>query len=443
MAEQDRFGSWFGGNKADKVKEKVQEKVEKVQENIFKGSGAEQDRYEHWFGGHKLPTRADIEKILPRGSGAEQDRYERRFGRHEAHSEVNKLNESLPSRSGAEQDRYGAHFTPNAAARIRFGGTTSTVGLLQHAVLPSFGLHTGLSLVTYGLARYTDRVEVKDWLWPSAQVANAWWSAIGIPVVYEGLPVSTAWSALSYDQKLLLGGVSAWGIRLFYRIASRTLRRGEDDPRYRTAARKEPDFWNKAFFTVFLPEALAQTIITLPFTLPFRAPVATAIASPFPEASTVARGLAIFLFTTGYALEVLADTQLAFHANKKSNELNREGVFSIVRRPNYLGDALVHFSFPLLLFSAGQLHPLTLLGPIANYLFLRFIGGDKENEEDQEKRYAKENPTKYQQLQEYKKAKNSFWPSLAEVGNKWLWAVAAVGVGGVVLERSLGNVLRG
>lgn len=109
---------------------------------------------------------------------------------------------------------------------------------------------------------------------------------------------------------------------------------------------------------------------------------------------------------------------------------------------SYLGDALAHLSFPLLLFSAGQLHPLTLLGPITNYIFLRFIGGDKENEENQEKRYAKENPAKYKQLQQYKKTKNSFWPSLAEFGNKWLWAVAAVGASGVVLERSLGSFLR-
>ncbi|KAI8962949.1 DUF1295-domain-containing protein [Daldinia sp. FL1419] len=494
MAEQDRYGGWFGGNKADKVKEKVQQNIPKgsgaeqdrfggwfggdkadrvrdrlpqtsgaeqdrygrwfggdklpsradIEKRLPQTSGAEQDRYEHWFGGHKLPTRADIEKILPQGSGAEQDRYERWFGGHQAPTkQLNEsLNEHLPSVSGAEQDRYGAHFRPNNAARIRFGGTTSTIGLIQHAVLPSFGLHTGLSLIAYGLGRYTNTVEAKDWLWPSAQVANAWWSAIGIPVVHEGLSLSAAWSALSYDQKLLLGGVSAWGFRLFYRVASRTIRRGEDDPRYRTSARKEPDFWNKAFFTMFLPEAIIQTLISLPFTLPFRAPIATALASPFPEVSTVSRSLAIFLFTAGYALEVFADTQLASHERKKNADLNREGVFSIVRHPNYLGDALAHLSFPLLLYSAGQLHPLTLLGPITNYIFLRFIGGDRENEENQEKRYSKENPVKYQQLQQYKKTKNSFWPGLAEFGNKWLWTVAAVGAGGVVLERSLGSLLR-
>ncbi|KAI1415511.1 DUF1295-domain-containing protein [Hypoxylon sp. FL1857] len=432
-AEQDRYGRWFGG---DKLPSRAD-----IERRLPKTSGAEQDRYEHWFGGDKLPTRADIEKRLPRGSGAEQDRYARWFGGDKAPS-VDKLNESLPVGSGAEQDRYGTHFRPNHAANIRFSGTTSTIGLLQHAVLPSFGFHSGLSIIAYGVGRYTDTVEAKDWLWPSGQVANAWWSAIGAPVVYEGLSLPAAWDALSYNQKLLLGGVSAWGIRLFYRVASRTLRRGKDDPRYETAARKQPDFWNKAFFTMFLPEAFVQTLISLPFTLPFRAPVATALASPFPEASPILHSLAIFLFTAGYSLEVLADYQLESHNRKASAELNREGVWSIVRHPNYLGDALCHLSFPLLLFSAGQLHPLTLIGPIANYIFLRFIGGDKENEENQEKRYSKENPVKYQQLQQYKQTKNSFWPGLAEVSNKWLWTVAAVGAGSVVLERSLHGFLR-
>lgn len=110
---------------------------------------------------------------------------------------------------------------------------------------------------------------------------------------------------------------------------------------------------------------------------------------------------------------------------------------------SYLGDALCHFSFPVLLYSAGILHPLAVLGSVANYVFLRFIGGDKENEASQEERYTKENPLKYQQLQEWKCEKNSFWPSIKEFQNKWTWVVFAVGAGGVVLERGVRAFLRG
>lgn len=103
----------------------------------------------------------------------------------------------------------------------------------------------------------------------------------------------------------------------------------------------------------------------------------------------------------------------------------------------------MHASFPLLLAGAGLMHPLTLLGPAANYVFLRYVSGDKENEASQEKKYRTENQTKYAQLQEYKTEKNSFWPKLNELGNSWLWVVVGAGVGGVVLEKSLRGYFKG
>ncbi|KAI0010463.1 DUF1295-domain-containing protein [Xylariaceae sp. FL0662B] len=440
-AEQDRYEGWFGGDKMDKA-------AEAIGRHLPKGSGAEQDRYDGWFGGDKLPTRADIERLLPKTSGAEQDRYEGWFGgdklstaggwfgRAKDHSTTDQLNENLPKPSAVERDHFGSDIRPDSHPAIRLGATTSTIGLIQHALLPSFSFHAGLGAIAYGVGRYTNNAEAKDWLWPSGQVANAWWSAVGSRVLYDGLSTSAAWGSLSYQQKLLLTGVSAWGVRLFYRIASRRLRRTKDDPRY-DAAKKEPGFWNKAFLRTYLPEAALQTFITLPFTLPFRAPVASANASPFPDSSGISHSLAIFLFTAGYVLEVLADYQLEAHKRIDGANLNRSGVWSIVRHPNYLGDALLHFSLPLLLYSSGQLHPLVLLGPVANYVYLRFIGGDKEIEAYQEDRYSKESPIKYRQMQEYKRKKNSFWPGLQEVNNKWLWIVAAAGAGGAIIERSV------
>lgn len=206
----------------------------------------------------------------------------------------------------------------------------TTVGIFKTTLLPSFGFHTGLSLITYGIARYTDRAEGKDWLWPASQVANAWWSALGTRLVYDGLSLDDAWAQLSYSERLLLTGVTTWGVRLFYRIASRSVRRGADDPRY-TADKREPGFWNKAFLTQFLPEAAMQTLITLPFTITFRAGLT---AAPLPTRAKLVHVIAVFLFSTGYALEVLADSQLEQHKRRTGNMvLNREGVWSIVRHP--------------------------------------------------------------------------------------------------------------
>jgi hypothetical protein len=108
---------------------------------------------------------------------------------------------------------------------------------------------------------------------------------------------------------------------------------------------------------------------------------------------------------------------------------------------SYLGDTLVHASFPVLLAGAGLMHPLTLLGPIANYVFLRYVGGDKENEAAQEEKYSSGSPAKYAQFQEYKCEKNSFWPRLEEFANPATWSVIAAGVGGVLVEQTLRGIM--
>jgi hypothetical protein len=142
------------------------------------------------------------------------------------------------------------------------------VGILKDTLIPSFTLHAGLAGIAYGAARYTNRVEAKDWLWPSGQVVNAWWSAIGRRIA-TGLTVSQAFGRLSWHERVMLTGVTLWGGRLFYRIASRSIQRGKDDPRYEEV-KKEEGFWNSALLKVFVPEAFFQMIISLPFTAPFR-----------------------------------------------------------------------------------------------------------------------------------------------------------------------------
>ncbi|KAF5583570.1 DUF1295 domain-containing protein [Fusarium pseudocircinatum] len=391
---------------------------------------AEQDIY-----GGKL---ANHSPSLPKGtftrSGAEQDIYANKLAGHTP---------SLPhgafTGSGAEQDVYGSKFADPSLPRPSLAGSGAEQDI--YGILPSFSLHAGLSAVAYGVSRYADRIEGKDVLWASGMTLNAWWSAIGSKYVYDNVAPLDAWNGLGYSQKLLLAGVTAWGVRLTSRVVSRSLKRGKDDPRY-DVKRKDPGFWNKALFTTFLPEAVAQTIISLPFTIPFRAVAESAVASPFTSNGFVFHSLAVFLFTTGFTLETLADAQLeSFKKDGTAQGINRGGVWSIVRHPNYLGDALIHASFPILLLGAGILHPIAALGPIANYVFLRYIGGDRENEESQAERYSKHDAVKAQELEEYRQQKNSFWPKLEEFRNSWTLGVLGAGVAGVILERGLRNTI--
>ncbi|KAI1821594.1 DUF1295-domain-containing protein [Xylaria intraflava] len=310
------------------------------------------------------------------------------------------------------------------------------VGIFKDTILPSLQLHAPLALVAYGVGRATNSVEAKDWLWPIAPMMNGWWSSVGRKVYRRGLTFGQAFGTLSRPERLLLTGVTLWGGRLFYRIASRSIKRrrqgkGTDDPRYENA-KLEEGFWNKAFFTLFLPEALIQTVISLPITAPFHHQ--GAVLTGYHPA---VQALAVGVFCAGFTLEVLADEQLEKFKDsaRDSTSVCKEGVWSLVRHPNYLGDALVHLSFPLLLYGSDMLAPIEILGGIANYLYLRYIGGDKQTEQHQERRYSESSPEKFADFQRLRKTENSFWPKADVWTNKWFWAVVGAGAAGAALEQ--------
>ncbi|KAH8673523.1 hypothetical protein BX600DRAFT_206965 [Xylariales sp. PMI_506] len=314
------------------------------------------------------------------------------------------------------------------------------VGIFKDTILPSLSLHGSLAVLAYGIGRATDSVEAKDWLWPAAPIANAWWSAVGRKL-QRGLTLHQALTVLSRPERLLLTGVTLWGGRLLYRISSRSLERrragkGNDDARYEEA-KKDPDFWNTALFTVFLPEALIQTIITLPFTAPFHHQ-GKVLTGYHP----VIQGIAVGLFSAGLALEILADAQLTAYkkTSHDDNAVYKEGVWSLVRHPNYLGDALVHLSFPLLLYSSDLLAPIEILGSVANYLFLRYIGGAKKTEAHQERRYSQSSLEKHADFQKFKQTHNSVWPKAEVLSNQWFWIVVGAGAAGAVVEQVVNKV---
>lgn len=222
--------------------------------------------------------------------------------------------------------------TGNVPSLPRLNDAT-TVGLLSSAILPSFGFQGGLAIAAYTASRVANRVDGKDWLWPSGQVIHAWWAALGTRVVYHNLTFSAAWSTITYPERVLLGGVTFWGSRLFYRIATRSLARGKDDARYE-AEKKDASYWNNAALKKFLIEGLVQAVVSLPFTLPFRDQHASALACPPLYHCDMWHSVAVGVFSAGMALEVLADAQLASkQEGTKSESLQTEGVWSIVRYP--------------------------------------------------------------------------------------------------------------
>ena len=84
-----------------------------------------------------------------------------------------------------------------------------------------------------------------------------------------------------------------------------------------------------------------------------------------------------------------------------------------------------------------MLAPVELLGPLANYVFLRYFGGDKEKESSQTRRYSESNPEKFRELQKFREEKNAFWPQSTELTNSWLWTVLGIGAATVAVEEFL------
>lgn len=204
------------------------------------------------------------------------------------------------------------------------------VGVLRDTLLPNLAFHSSLAVPAYLIGRAVDRLEAKDVLWSTGQVSNVLYASIIRPSLVQGLPLDLVLRRISRAGWITIAGVSLWGTRLAYRVISRSLARGHDDPRY-TAAKQAPSGWNKAFFKLFAPEAIVQSLITLAVTIPFRAGVPV-IGAP-TEYAGIIDALAIGLWSAGFGMEVLADWQLSSHKESGDQGLMRDGVWSIVRHP--------------------------------------------------------------------------------------------------------------
>jgi steroid 5-alpha reductase family enzyme len=204
------------------------------------------------------------------------------------------------------------------------------VGVLRDTLLPNLAFHSTLAIPAYFVGRGLDRLVSKDVLWSSGQVSNVLYASIIRPSLVQGIPLDRVLRDISRPGWVTIAGVVLWGTRLAYRVVSRTVASGKDDPRY-DVVKRDPSGWNKAFLTTFVPEAIVQSLITLAVTIPFRVGIPV-IGAPREYAGFI-DALAIGLWSAGFGLEVLADWQLASHKERGDQGLLREGVWSIVRHP--------------------------------------------------------------------------------------------------------------
>ena len=194
---------------------------------------------------------------------------------------------------------------------------------------------------------------IADVFWgPGFVVVGAWYLATaGEP------PGPRAW--------LVTVLVAVWAIRLAVHIGVRNRGKDEDFRYQRWREASGRSFWWVSFFKVFLLQAVTLWLVSSPLLL----------AQGGERRPTLFDLGGVALFAVGFAIEVVADRQLArFKADPdNAGKILDRGLWGRSRHPNYFGEALLWWGIGLLAVPAGG--ALALLGPaVITFLLVRVSG---------------------------------------------------------------------
>jgi steroid 5-alpha reductase family enzyme len=203
-----------------------------------------------------------------------------------------------------------------------------------------------------------------------ASIVDPFWS-VGFLLVTAHTALRTG---LTPGKTLLLAMVAAWALRLFVHLLLRS--RGKpEDPRYAAfRARFGPErYWWFSFFQVFLLQGALVVVISAPLQ------VAGAAAAPDPVSAFDLAGLA--LFAAGFAIEAVADAQLASYRAAKARggpaapgPVLDTGLWRYSRHPNYFGEALLGWGFWLASLDAPWGWATALAPALMTFLLVKVSG---------------------------------------------------------------------
>ena len=225
---------------------------------------------------------------------------------------------------------------------------------MLHFWIGFFSLGFLVATIAYIFARKRGIMAIVDIIW----TGGLGFSALAYFILFD---------LDSIRSRFVLIIILAWSLRLsFYLLRDRVLR-GHEDPRYKSLA----EYWGEKapirFYFLFLLQIL--------FIALFLIPVLVAMDNPKPFGhlmDIIGLGIA-FMSMLG---EALADRQLAAFRVQPSNRLGvcRSGLWRYSRHPNYFFEWLYWFAYTLLALGSS-LAWLSWIGPLAMYLFLRFVTG--------------------------------------------------------------------
>jgi steroid 5-alpha reductase family enzyme len=172
---------------------------------------------------------------------------------------------------------------------------------------------------------------------------------------------------LGYLEATVLTCVAIWSLRLFLHVGLRTLKKSDEDIRYKNMRAEWGSAWLiKSYFIVFLFQGILMLVIASPL-------VHTVLLSPRPW--TTIASLGFLLWIAGFTIEALSDQQLR---NFKSQPANRgliltTGLWSWSRHPNYFGEVTQWWGLYLMAFDASS--PWLIASPLLiTFLILKVTG---------------------------------------------------------------------
>ncbi|MBF6096489.1 DUF1295 domain-containing protein [Nocardia cyriacigeorgica] len=199
--------------------------------------------------------------------------------------------------------------------------------------------------VTYVIARRLGRYNVVDVTW-------------GLGFVLVALVAALAGDGSAIRELVMLALVGVWGLRLSLHLYRRTAGKGED-PRYAALLDRHGHRPGVALRRVFLPQGLAQWVISLPIQV-------SATSDATAGAGWLVFGLGVLVWTVGLAFEAVGDHQLeAFRADPRNRgTVMDRGLWAWSRHPNYFGDCCVWWGIWLVAASSWP-GVLTVIAPMA------------------------------------------------------------------------------
>jgi steroid 5-alpha reductase family enzyme len=215
-------------------------------------------------------------------------------------------------------------------------------------------------------------VTVMDVLWGMGFVLIAWTRFL----LYEPFDIAAIACLIC---------VTLWGLRLGFVLHKRTKNRGED-PRYvRMRETAGQHWWWISFLQVFLLQGVLLLIIALPIFYLIPGP---AEQMEWSVEKIILSMICLTCFVIGLLLEHKADMELKRYRERHGpGHLKTDGMFSITRHPNHLGEAILWWSiggFALVIGGSNAIP--ALIGPAILVLLLRYVSGVKMSEVDLQER---------------------------------------------------------